>query len=65
VEDMDVFPMVSPIYKRDLDPIKYFGGYQRHPYVFYTGRGCKSRCTFCLWPQTISGTTIAIAACPR
>jgi radical SAM superfamily enzyme YgiQ (UPF0313 family) len=22
---------------------------------WYTGRGCKSRCTFCLWPQTISG----------
>jgi radical SAM superfamily enzyme YgiQ (UPF0313 family) len=21
----------------------------------YTGRGCKSRCTFCLWPQTIGG----------
>ena len=48
--------MVSPIYKRDLDRSKYFGGYQRHPYVsFYTGRGCKSRCTFCLWPQTIGG----------
>lgn len=56
IEDMDVLPMVSPIYKRDLDPTKYYGGYQRHPYVsFYTGRGCKSRCTFCLWPQTISG----------
>src|SRR5262249_36492448 len=27
-----------------------------HPYLsFYTGRGCKSRCTFCLWPQTIGG----------
>lgn len=56
IEDMDVLPMVSPIYRRDLDLTKYFGGYQRHPYVsFYTGRGCKSRCTFCLWPQTISG----------
>ena len=56
IEDMDVLPMVSPTYKRDLDSTKYFGGYQRHPYVsFYTGRGCKSRCTFCLWPQTISG----------
>ena len=56
LEDMDVLPMVAPIYKRDLDSTKYYGGYQRHPYVsFYTGRGCKSRCTFCLWPQTISG----------
>jgi hopanoid biosynthesis associated radical SAM protein HpnJ len=56
IEDMDVLPMVSPIYRRDLDLTKYYGGYQRHPYVsFYTGRGCKSRCTFCLWPQTIGG----------
>ena len=56
IEDMDVLPMVSPIYKRDLDTSKYYGGYQRHPYVsFYTGRGRKSRCPFCLWPQTISG----------
>jgi radical SAM superfamily enzyme YgiQ (UPF0313 family) len=21
----------------------------------YTGRGCRSRCTFCLWPQTVGG----------
>jgi len=56
IEDMDALPMVSPIYKRDLKIENYFGGYLRHPYVsFYTGRGCKSRCTFCLWPQTISG----------
>ncbi len=35
---------------------KYFGGYLLHPYMsWYTGRGCKSRCTFCLWPQTIGG----------
>ena len=35
---------------------KYFGGYLKHPYLsFYTGRGCKSRCTFCLWRQTVGG----------
>src|SRR5258708_34070903 len=28
----------------------------KHPYVsFYTGRGCRSKCTFCLWPQTVGG----------
>jgi hopanoid biosynthesis associated radical SAM protein HpnJ len=54
--DMDQLPFVSPIYKRDLTIEKYFGGYLKHPYVsFYTGRGCKSRCTFCLWPQTVGG----------
>jgi radical SAM superfamily enzyme YgiQ (UPF0313 family) len=27
-----------------------------HPYIaFYTSRGCPALCTFCLWPQTISG----------
>ena len=66
IEDMDVLPMVSPIYKRDLDTSKYFGGYQRHPYIsFYTGRGCKSRCTFCLWPQTISGHNYRYRTVPK
>ena len=56
LENMDTLPFVSPVYKRDLDLTKYFGGYLKHPYLsFYTGRGCKSRCTFCLWPQTIGG----------
>jgi len=66
IEDMDVLPMVSPVYVRDLDSTKYFGGYQRHPYVsFYTGRGCKSRCTFCLWPQTISGHNYRYRSVPK
>jgi len=54
--NMDALPFVTPIYKRDLKLEKYFIGYLKHPYVsFYTGRGCKSRCTFCLWPQTVGG----------
>ena len=53
---MDLLPFVTPVYKRDLDINRYFGGYLKHPYLsFYTGRGCKSRCTFCLWPQTVGG----------
>jgi len=56
LENMDSLPWVTPVYKRDLDVEKYFGGYLKHPYIsFYTGRGCKSRCTFCLWPQTVGG----------
>jgi len=56
LEDMDQLPFVSEVYKRDLDVDDYFIGYLKHPYVsFYTGRGCKSRCTFCLWPQTVGG----------
>jgi hopanoid biosynthesis associated radical SAM protein HpnJ len=56
LEDMDQLPFVTPVYKRDLKIENYFNGYLRHPYMsFYTGRGCKSRCTFCLWPQTVGG----------
>ena len=53
--DMDKLPSVLPLYKQ-LKTENYFGGYLKHPYMsWYTGRGCKSRCTFCLWPQTIGG----------
>jgi hopanoid biosynthesis associated radical SAM protein HpnJ len=56
LEDMDALPFVTPVYKRDLRIEDYYIGYLRHPYVsLYTGRGCRSRCTFCLWPQTIGG----------
>jgi hopanoid biosynthesis associated radical SAM protein HpnJ len=58
VHDMDSLPSVIDVYARDLVIEDYFIGYLQHPYVsFYTGRGCKSRCTFCLWPQTIAGHT--------
>jgi hopanoid biosynthesis associated radical SAM protein HpnJ len=56
LENMDTLPFVTPVYKRDLAIEKYFIGYLKHPYMsLYTGRGCKSRCTFCLWPQTVGG----------
>ena len=56
LEEMDALPSVIPVYQRDLKIEDYFIGYLKHPYVsVYTGRGCKSRCTFCLWPQTVGG----------
>ena len=56
LEDMDRLPFVTPVYKRDLQIADYYIGYLMHPYVsLYTGRGCRSRCTFCLWPQTVGG----------
>ena len=56
LEDMDRLPFVTEVYKRDLVIEDYFIGYLLHPYVsLYTGRGCRSHCTFCLWPQTIGG----------
>ena len=56
IHDMDALPSVLDVYERDLVIEDYFIGYLKHPYVsLYTGRGCKSRCSFCLWPQTIGG----------
>ncbi len=56
LEDMDALPFVVDVYKRDLTVEHYFIGYLQHPYVsLYTGRGCRSKCTFCLWPQTVGG----------
>jgi hopanoid biosynthesis associated radical SAM protein HpnJ len=56
IEDMDALPFVVDVYHRDLTVENYFIGYLLHPYVsLYTGRGCRSKCTFCLWPQTVGG----------
>ena len=56
LEDMDRLPFVTEVYRRDLVIEDYFIGYLLHPYLsLYTGRGCRSHCTFCLWPQTIGG----------
>jgi len=61
LHDMDQLPFVTDVYKRDLRIEDYFIGYLMHPYVsLYTGRGCKSRCTFCLWPQTVGGHTYRV-----
>jgi hopanoid biosynthesis associated radical SAM protein HpnJ len=54
--DLDALPNVTDIYKRDLDVTRYNVPFLMHPYVaLYTSRGCPAQCTFCLWPQTLSG----------
>jgi len=56
IPDLDRLPFVTGVYARDLHVERYFGGYLKHPYVsLYAGRGCRGRCTYCLWPQTIGG----------
>ncbi|MDO8608314.1 MAG: hopanoid biosynthesis associated radical SAM protein HpnJ [Phaeospirillum sp.] len=65
IHDMDALPYVAPIYRRDLNVQDYFVGYIKHPYMsFYTGRGCKSKCSFCLWPQTIGGRVYRARSAP-
>ena len=56
IQDLDPLPHVTEIYKRDLDVTRYNVPFLLHPYVsLYTTRGCPAQCTFCLWPQTLSG----------
>ena len=61
LNDLDSLPFVIDVYRRDLTVENYFIGYLLHPYLsLYTGRGCPGRCTFCLWPQTMSGHTYRV-----
>jgi hopanoid biosynthesis associated radical SAM protein HpnJ len=56
IEDLDALPFAVDVYNRDLDMTRYDIPFLKHPYVsFYTSRGCPALCTFCLWPQTMSG----------
>jgi hopanoid biosynthesis associated radical SAM protein HpnJ len=55
-EDLDRLPFVTAVYKRDLLIENYNVPFLLHPYVaLYSSRGCPALCTFCLWPQTLSG----------
>jgi hopanoid biosynthesis associated radical SAM protein HpnJ len=56
IENLDALPHVTDVYKRDLDIRRYDIPFLKHPYVsLHTTRGCPAQCTFCLWPQTLSG----------
>ncbi len=55
-EELDALPFVTEVYQRDLTIEKYNVPFLLHPFVsFYTSRGCPALCTFCMWPQTLSG----------
>ena len=56
LENMDALPFVTPGLQARAQDRELFHRLPEAPYLsIYTGRGCKSRCTFCLWPQTIGG----------
>lgn len=56
VDNLDALPDVTDVYHRDLDVRRYNVPFLLHPFVaLYTTRGCPAQCTFCLWPQTLSG----------
>ncbi|MBI3668563.1 MAG: hopanoid biosynthesis associated radical SAM protein HpnJ [Acidobacteria bacterium] len=55
-EELDHLPFATEVYQRDLTIENYNVPFLLHPFVsFYTTRGCPAQCTFCLWPQTLSG----------
>ena len=56
ISDLDALPDVTDVYKRDLEIRRYNVPFLLNPFVsLYTTRGCPAQCTFCLWPQTLSG----------
>ncbi len=56
IRDLDALPFVTEVYARDLQVHRYNVPFLLHPYIsLYTSRGCPAMCTFCLWPQTLSG----------
>jgi hopanoid biosynthesis associated radical SAM protein HpnJ len=56
IENLDALPHVTKVYRRDLDIKRYNVPFLLYPFVaLYTTRGCPAKCTFCLWPQTLSG----------
>jgi hopanoid biosynthesis associated radical SAM protein HpnJ len=56
IQDLDSLPHVTEVYHRDLDVKKYNVPFLLYPFVsLYSTRGCPAQCTFCLWPQTLSG----------
>ncbi|MEO8725618.1 MAG: hopanoid biosynthesis associated radical SAM protein HpnJ [Acidobacteriaceae bacterium] len=55
-EELDKLPWATKVYKRDLDVRKYNVPFLLNPFIsLYSTRGCPAQCTFCLWPQTLSG----------
>jgi anaerobic magnesium-protoporphyrin IX monomethyl ester cyclase len=56
IKNLDEIPFVSEVYKKHLIIEDYFYSITRYPEVaILTGRGCPYECSYCLWPQTLTG----------
>jgi anaerobic magnesium-protoporphyrin IX monomethyl ester cyclase len=66
IQDLDSLPFVSEVYKRHLRIEDYSYSIALYPQVtIVTGRGCPYKCTFCLWPQTITGPKYRLRSVPN
>lgn len=56
IQDLDSLPFVSKVIKKHLNIRNYSLDFVLYPYTdIMTGRGCPFKCSFCLWPKTITG----------
>jgi len=56
IENLDELPFVSKVYKEHLNIWNYFYPANLYPEVtIVSGRGCPHRCTFCVYPQVMTG----------
>ena len=56
IQNLDVLPFVSKVYKKFLDIMDYRYSLARHPMVqIWSARGCPNMCIFCQYPQVFSG----------
>ena len=56
IQDLDIIPFASQIYKRFFNIKNYFYAHVPYPTVsIFTSRGCDAKCDFCVYPQTMFG----------
>ena len=56
ISDLDDIPFASQFIKKHLSEMDYFFAAAHYPAIqIFTGRGCPSKCTFCVYPQTMHG----------
>lgn len=56
ITELDELPFLSEFVKNHLNYKDYFFAAGEYPEIqIFTGRGCMSRCNFCVYPQTMHG----------
>lgn len=56
IQDLDVLPFVSEVYKKYLDIKDYFYAHVSYPTIsIFSSRGCPSKCFYCMYSQVMFG----------